>query len=71
MPNRVLRSNLKKLKAKLRGMSLLLTKRNNNFEKLIPFLSKKPLLTTLESYISTIIDSRYWMTNLYERGEEW
>ena len=58
MLNRVLRSNLKKLKAKLRGMSLLLTKRNNNFEKLIPFLSKNPLLTTLESYILTIIDSR-------------
>ena len=43
----------------------------NNFEKLLRFFIQKTLrYLILEPYISTIINNKYWVKDVFERGVE-
>ena len=67
----ILKEFFLEVKSEKRDMLLLSIIPNDNFEKLIQFLILKTLLDqTLEFYISTTINGRYWVKDSFGRGEE-
>ena len=62
----ILKEFFLEVKSEKRDMLLLSIIPNDNFEKLIQFLILKTLLDqTLEFYISTTINGRYWAKDLF------